>query len=61
MHSYDPSACSGTATAVLIGEERPEVRIDKILDIRRQLGEGRYSITERLDVVVDRLLDVLRK
>jgi len=61
MRTYDPSACSGTAVAVLTEKKKPEVRIDKILDIRRQLGEGRYSIAERLDVVVDRLLYVLRR
>lgn len=61
MHSYDPSAGSGAAVAVLVEDDQPEVRIDKILDIRRQLGEGRYSIAERLDVVVERLLDVLRR
>ncbi len=61
MHSYTPSARSGAATAVLIERKRPEVRIDKVLDIRRQLGEGRYSIKERLDVVVERLLAVLHR
>jgi hypothetical protein len=60
MHSYDPSASSGGTTALLFKEEGPEIRIEKILDIRRQLGEGRYSIAERLDVVVERLLAVLR-
>lgn len=61
MHSYDPSAGPGAATAVLVERERPEVRTNKVLDIRRQLGEGCYSITERLDVVVERLLAVLRR
>ncbi len=60
MHNYDPSVCPGASAAVLIEKRKPEVRIDKVLDIRRQLGEGRYSIVERLDVVVDRLLKILR-
>ena len=38
-----------------------EIRIDKILDIRRQLQEGTYSITDRLDVVVERMIDELRE
>jgi hypothetical protein len=45
--------------AVLLLDEEPEIRVDKILDIRRQLGEGRYSIEDRLDVVVDRILAAL--
>ena len=37
----------------------PQIRVDKILDIRRQLGEGRYSIEDRLDVVIDKIIDAL--
>ncbi len=40
----------------LAGDETPEIRVDKVLDIRRQLGEGTYSIAERLDVVVERII-----
>ncbi len=40
----------------LAGDETPEIRVDKILEIRRQLGEGTYSIAERLDVVVERII-----
>lgn len=39
--------------------EEPEIRVEKVLDIRRQLGEGRYSITDRLDVVIDRIIEDL--
>jgi hypothetical protein len=46
---------SGRAVVVTV-EDEPEIRVEKIMDIRRQLGEGRYSILDRLDVVVDRLL-----
>jgi hypothetical protein len=42
-------------TALLLDEE-PEIRVEKILDIRRQLGEGRYSMEDRLDLVIDRIL-----
>jgi hypothetical protein len=38
-----------------------EIRIDKILDIRRQLQEGTYSVAERLDVVIARIIDELRE
>jgi hypothetical protein len=40
----------------LAGDETAEIRVDKILDIRRQLGEGTYSIAERLDVVIERII-----
>jgi len=37
----------------------PKVRVEKVLSVRRQLGEGRYCVTKKLDVVVDRLLEDL--
>lgn len=40
-------------------ESTPEIRVDKILSVRRQLGEGRYYVIDKLDVVTDRLLEVL--
>lgn len=40
-------------------EFQPEIKIDKILSIRRQLGEGRYYVIDKLDVVADRILEVL--
>lgn len=42
-------------------EQEADIRVDKILDIRRQLGEGRYSIADKLDVVIDRLLEEILK
>ena len=50
-----------TGVAVLDTEDQAEIRVDKVLDIRRQLGEGRYSLADRLDVVVDRLMDALNR
>ena len=42
------------------GKERPPtIRAEKVLEIKRQLGEGRYSIVERLDVVLDRMLEAV--
>jgi len=46
--------------AVLTVDGDPEIRVEKVLDIRRQLGEGRYSITDRLDVVIDRIIEDLQ-
>jgi hypothetical protein len=44
-----------------LGEASEEIRVDKILDIRRQLAEGTYSIEDRLDLIVDRIIDELRE
>ena len=48
---------SGSPAAVV--EQEPAFRVEKVLDIKRQLAEGRYDIAEKLDVVVDRLLESL--
>ena len=44
---------------VVPSDEQPEIRVDKVLEIRRQLGEGTYSIADRLDAVVDKILEEL--
>jgi len=48
-----PSSPFPGGAAVLTADEEPEIRVDKVMDIRRQLGEGRYSIADRIDVVID--------
>jgi hypothetical protein len=42
----------------LPADDEPQIRVDKVLDIRRQLGEGRYRIGDCLDVVIDRIRDL---
>ena len=37
----------------------PEVRREKILNLRRQITEGKYELTERLDVALDKVLEDL--
>ena len=37
----------------------PEVRREKVLDVRRQLTEGKYDLDERLDVALDKVLAYL--
>ncbi|MHC4060475.1 MAG: flagellar biosynthesis anti-sigma factor FlgM [Planctomycetota bacterium] len=37
----------------------PEVRREKVLNVRRQLTEGRYDLNKRLEVVLDKVLDDL--
>ncbi len=35
----------------------PDVRRRKVLDLRRQLTEGKYNLTDRLDAALDRVLE----
>ena len=37
----------------------PEIRKNKVLNLRQQLTEGRYDLGERLDVALDRVLEDL--
>jgi hypothetical protein len=37
----------------------PEIRREKVLTLRRQITEGRYDLTDRLDLALDRVLEDL--
>ena len=37
----------------------PEVRKEKILDVRRQLTEGKYELNDRLNIALDKVLEDL--
>jgi len=37
----------------------PEIRKEKVLEVRRQLTEGRYNLNGRLDIALDRVLEDL--
>lgn len=37
----------------------PEVRKEKVLDVRQQLTEGKYDLNRRLDVALDKALEDL--
>ena len=37
----------------------PEVRRDKVLDVRRQLTDGKYDLNERLNLAMDKVLEDL--
>ncbi len=37
----------------------PEIRRKKVLNLRREITEGRYDLTERLDLALDRVLEDL--
>lgn len=45
--------------AEAIAQDVQEIRVEKISTIRRQLGEGRYFVADKLNVVVDRMLEEL--
>jgi hypothetical protein len=48
-----------TDHTVAPARDAPEGRVKKVLSVRRQLGEKRYGLAEKLNVVVDRLLEDL--
>jgi anti-sigma28 factor (negative regulator of flagellin synthesis) len=37
----------------------PEVRREKVLDLRQRLSKGKYKVNERLDIVLDKVLEDL--
>jgi len=37
----------------------PPNRQGKVLDIRRQIGDGTYEVADRLDAVLDRVLEAI--
>lgn len=37
----------------------PEIRREKVLSLRREITEGRYDLTGRLDLALDRVLEDL--
>ena len=51
---------SRSPAAMLAAEEYADIRTDKVLEIRRQLTDGTYSIADRLDVVAERIFEDLR-
>ncbi len=38
----------------------PEVRKQKVLKVRRQITEGSYNLSERLDLALEKVLDDLK-
>ena len=37
----------------------PEIRKDKVLNVRRQLTDGKYDLNERLNIALDKVLEDL--
>ncbi len=61
MDSFDWQEDMDTGVAVLDQDVQPQIRREKVREIRRQLRRGHYNVADRLDVVVERLLDVLNR
>jgi hypothetical protein len=58
MYDCDLTRHSSGAVALVVEERPPEIRADKVLEIRRLICAGRYRIANRLDKVVETLLDL---
>ncbi len=37
----------------------PDIRRDKVLDIRRHIADGTYEVADRLDGAIDRVLEAI--
>ena len=37
----------------------PEIRKDKVIDVRQKLTDGEYNLNERLDIALDKVLEDL--
>lgn len=37
----------------------PEIRKEKVLEVRQQLNKGKYDLNGRLDIALDRVLELL--
>jgi hypothetical protein len=48
-----------TGWLVVAAEQTSQIRIERVLAIRDQLAKGRYSTADRLDAVLDRILEDL--
>jgi len=57
--SQDASQSPQTDAAQDSSKSLEKVRADKVLDIRRQLAEGRYDVNRAMNAVCDRILEGL--
>ncbi len=46
-----------SCTTYIEQKQTPEIRLDKVLDVRCRLSSIEYSLAEHLDDIVDRLLE----
>ncbi len=59
LHGADQLDISSEADLVSRVNELPEMRTDRIAEIRSQIASGVYETQEKLDVAVGRLFDEL--
>jgi hypothetical protein len=49
-----------TQDSVALHDPQAGIRAEKVREVRRQLGEGTYRVTDRVDTVVERIIKDLR-
>jgi hypothetical protein len=54
---YDTMASSPLGRLLGIIGSLPEVRHEKVSDVRRQINRGEYNITDNLDLALDKVLE----
>jgi len=58
MYNCDYTENSSGSVALLVEEHPEAIREEKVLEIRWQLAAGQYRIADRLDEVVETLMDL---
>jgi anti-sigma28 factor (negative regulator of flagellin synthesis) len=48
-----------TGWVAAAAEQTSQIRVERVLAIRDQLAKGRYSVADRLDAALDRILEDL--
>ena len=59
LHTADQVEISAEADMISRVHELPEIRTDRVAEIRAQIEAGTYETEEKLDLAVGRLLDEL--
>jgi anti-sigma28 factor (negative regulator of flagellin synthesis) len=49
-----------TQDSVALRAPQAGIRVEKVREVRRQLGKGTYRVTDRVDTVVDRIIKDLK-
>ena len=59
LHEADQVEISAEAEMISRVHELPDIRADRVAEIREQIAAGAYETDEKLDIAVGRLLDEL--
>lgn len=49
-----------TQDSVALRDPQAGIRVEKVREVRQQLGKGTYRVTDRADTVVERIIKDLR-